>query len=77
MLLYILYYIKYIYIYIALYNFIYIYIYIYNVKYDHVKCFRNQFYANCTTLSSYVWDTKKRKNVTTALTWELQKHIPI
>ena len=33
--------------------------------YDHVKSF------NSTTLSSYVWEIKKRKNVAPALTWEV------
>ena len=48
--------------------------------YDFVKSFINEFYANSTTLSSHVWELKKRKNVTSALTWEvfgLRKHIPI
>ena len=39
--------------------------------YDHVKSFTNEFYANCTTLSSHVCELKKRKNVTPALTWEV------
>ena len=38
--------------------------------YDHVKSFKNKFYVNSTTLSSYVWEMKKRKNVAPALTWE-------
>ena len=38
--------------------------------YHHVKSFKNEFYANSTTLSSYVWEMEKRKNVTSALTWE-------
>ena len=38
--------------------------------YDHVKSFKNEFYANSTTLSSHVWEVKKRKNVTPVLTWE-------
>ena len=37
--------------------------------YDHVKSFKNRFYANSTTLSSYAWEMKKRKNVTPVLTW--------
>ena len=37
--------------------------------YDHVKSFKNEFYAISTTLSTYVWAMKKRKNVTLALTW--------
>ena len=36
---------------------------------DHVKFFKNKFYGNSTTLSSYIWEMKKRKNVTPALTW--------
>ena len=39
--------------------------------YDHVRYFRNEFYASSTTLSSYVWEIKNRKNVTAALTWEV------
>ena len=39
--------------------------------YDHVKSFKNEFYANSTTLSSYVWEIKKRKNVAPAFTWEV------
>ena len=38
--------------------------------YDHVKSFKNEFYANSNTLSSYVWEMIKRKNVALALTWE-------
>ena len=38
--------------------------------YDHVKSYKNEFYGNSTTLSSYIWEMKKRKNVTSALTWE-------
>ena len=34
-----------------------------------MKSFKNRFYANSTTLSSYVWEMKKRKNVTPVLTW--------
>ena len=37
--------------------------------YDHVKSFKNEFYANSTTLSSNVWGMKK--NVAPALTWEV------
>ena len=39
--------------------------------YDHVKSFKNEFYANSTTLSSYIWEMKKRKNVAPALAWEV------
>ena len=39
--------------------------------YDHGKSFKNEFYGNNTTLSSYVWEMEKRKNVTPALTWEV------
>ena len=39
--------------------------------YDHVKSFRNKFYANSTTLSSYIWEIKNRKYVTPAHTWEV------
>ena len=39
--------------------------------YDHVKSFKNEFYANSTTLLSYVWEIKKRKNVAPTLTWEV------
>ena len=35
--------------------------------YNHVKSFKNEFYANSTTLPSYVWEMKKRKNVAPAL----------
>ena len=42
--------------------------------YDHVKSFKNEFYANSTTLSSYVWEMKKRKNVAPALTWEVKTY---
>ena len=41
------------------------------MDYDHVKSFQNEFYANSTTLSSYVWEMKKRKNVAAALTREI------
>ena len=39
--------------------------------YDHVKSFKNEFYANSTTLSSFAWEMKNRKNVAPALTWEV------
>ena len=39
--------------------------------YCHVKSFKNEFYANSTTLPSYVWELKKRNNVTSAFTWEV------
>ena len=45
--------------------------------YDHVKSFKNEFYANSTTLSSYVWEMKKRKNVAPVFlgkSYELQKN---
>ena len=28
--------------------------------YDHVKSFKNEFYANSTTLSRHVWELKKK-----------------
>ena len=42
--------------------------------YYHVKSFRNKFYANSTTLSSYIWEIKNRKYVTPAhgKSYELQ-----
>ena len=39
--------------------------------YDHVKSFKNEFYGNSTTLSGYIREMKKGKNVTPALTWEV------
>ena len=33
---------------------------------DPVKFFKNEFYASSTTLSSYVWEMQKRKNITAA-----------
>ena len=39
--------------------------------YDQVKSFKNEFYANSTTLSSYIREIKKRKNVAPPLTWEV------
>ena len=39
--------------------------------YDHVKSFKNEFYINSPTLSSYIWEIKKRKNVTPTHTWEV------
>ena len=41
------------------------------LHYDHVKSFKNEFYVNSTTLSSCVWEMKKRKNIIPALTWEV------
>ena len=29
--------------------------------YNHVKSFKNEYYANSTTLSSHVWELKKKK----------------
>ena len=46
-----------------------------NRYYDHFKSFRNEFYANSTTLLSYVWEMKNRKNVTPALTWEVLRTV--
>ena len=43
--------------------------------YDHVKSFKNEFYANNTTLSSYVWKMKKRKNVAPARTCEVLRTV--
>ena len=43
--------------------------------YDHVKSFKNEFYANSTTLSSYVWEMKTRKNLAPALTWEVLRTV--
>ena len=39
--------------------------------YDHTKSFKNEVYANSTTLSSYVWKMRKRKNITPGLAWEV------
>ena len=36
--------------------------------YDDVKSFRNKFCVDSTTLLSYAWERKNRKNVTPALT---------
>ena len=36
--------------------------------YHHVKYFKNKFYANSTTVSSYIWEMK---NVAPTLTWEV------
>ena len=46
-----------------------------NRYYNHFKSFRNEFYANSTTLLSYVWEMKNRKNVTPALTWEVLRTV--
>ena len=32
----------------------------------HIKSFKNEFYANSTTLSSYVWEIKKKKKCNTS-----------
>ena len=40
--------------------------------YDHVKSFKNQIYASNTTISSYLWQMKRKgKKVTPILTWEV------
>ena len=39
--------------------------------YDLIKSFKNEFNANNTTPSSYVWEMKKSKNVALALTWKV------
>ena len=39
--------------------------------YGHVNSFKNEFYINSPTLSSYIWEIKKRKNVTPTHTWEV------
>ena len=38
---------------------------------DHVKSFKKEFYGNSTTLSSYISEMKKRKNIIPAFTWEI------
>ena len=43
--------------------------------YDHVKSFENEFYANSTTISCYVWKMKKRENVAQDLTWEVLRTV--
>ena len=43
--------------------------------YAHVKSFKNEFYTNSTTLSSYVWEMKKRKNVAPAITCEVLRTV--
>ena len=37
----------------------------------YVKSFKNEFYANSTTLSSYEREMKNKKNEAPALTWEV------
>ena len=39
--------------------------------YDHIKPFGNNFYANSTNLSSYLWEMENGKNATPALTSEI------
>ena len=41
--------------------------------YKHTHSFRNENYANSTTLSSYVWKIKKTKKETPTLVWELMR----
>ena len=43
--------------------------------YDHVKSFKNEFYDNSLTVSSYLLEMKKRKNVAPALTWEVLRTV--
>ena len=42
--------------------------------YDLFKSFRHDLYASSTTLSSYVWGMKNRKNVTPAFTCEVYQY---
>ena len=39
--------------------------------YDHIKPFGNDFYADSTTLLSYLWEMENGKNATPALTSEI------
>ena len=43
--------------------------------YHHVKSFKSEFYVNSTTLSSYVWEMEKRKNVAPAPIWEVLRTV--
>ena len=36
--------------------------------YEHAKSFKNEFYGNSATLLSHVWEIKKIRNLTPALT---------
>ena len=45
--------------------------YIFRVNKKIVQKEAQEFYANSTTLSSYLWEVKKRKNAAPALKWEV------
>ena len=39
--------------------------------YDHINSFGNEFYADSTTLLSYLWEMENGKTATPTLTWEI------
>ena len=43
--------------------------------YNHKKSFKNRKYANETTLSKYVWETKDKSNETPTLKWSIVKSV--
>ena len=44
--------------------------------YKHKKSFRNQKYANDTSLSKYIWEMKDKHNTTPTLMWCIVKSVP-
>ena len=43
---------------------------------SHTQSFRNKKYANSTTLSAHIWDTKENHHVTPTLKWSIIKRAP-
>ena len=44
--------------------------------YNHEKSFRNQKYANETSLSKYIWEMKDKHNISPNLMWCIVKSVP-
>ena len=44
--------------------------------YNHINSFKNETRINKTTLARYVWEQKRRHNITPTLKWYIIKSVP-
>ena len=44
--------------------------------YNHINSFKNEIRINKTTLARYVWEQKRRHNITPTLKWFIVKSVP-
>ena len=44
--------------------------------YNHINSFKNEIRINKTTLARYVWEQKRRHNITPTLKWLIVKSVP-